>query len=270
MKSLSEKTISCLVCYHPVTYIGDIDSNRSAADAFVGKRVFRDYGEPIPYHQCTSCKLIFSNHYASWCDEDYSQFIYNSDYHLVDPPFENERPISNAEWLHRCILSGNLAGKPSILDYGAGNGRFLQELQQLGYQDLAGIDKFCSFSRGDLSNQYDIVTCFEVLEHSLDPAQIIKDCINFLKEGGTFFFSTLLLPQYSQSEVLSWWYIAPRNGHICIHTEESLQKLTPPGFQVDCSSFRDIHTIARSDVSLPFSMEQIAHARRPYLPGKKS
>ena len=38
---------------------------------------------------------------------------------------------------------------------------------------------------------YDVVTCFELLEHVPDPAAIIKASADLLKPGGHFFFSTL-------------------------------------------------------------------------------
>ncbi len=40
-------------------------------------------------------------------------------------------------------------------------------------------------------NQYDIVTCLEMLEHVPDPNAIIKDCVKLLNPGGHVFFSTI-------------------------------------------------------------------------------
>jgi 2-polyprenyl-6-hydroxyphenyl methylase / 3-demethylubiquinone-9 3-methyltransferase len=39
--------------------------------------------------------------------------------------------------------------------------------------------------------QYDVVTCLEMLEHVPDPLAIIKACASLLKTGGKIFFSTL-------------------------------------------------------------------------------
>lgn len=39
--------------------------------------------------------------------------------------------------------------------------------------------------------QYDVVTCLEMLEHVPDPLAIIKACASLLKPGGKVFFSTL-------------------------------------------------------------------------------
>ena len=39
--------------------------------------------------------------------------------------------------------------------------------------------------------QFDVVTCLELLEHVPDPAAVIQACANLVKPGGTIFFSTI-------------------------------------------------------------------------------
>ena len=39
--------------------------------------------------------------------------------------------------------------------------------------------------------QYDVVTCMEMLEHVPDPASVVQACARLCKPGGTLFFSTL-------------------------------------------------------------------------------
>jgi 2-polyprenyl-6-hydroxyphenyl methylase/3-demethylubiquinone-9 3-methyltransferase len=41
------------------------------------------------------------------------------------------------------------------------------------------------------AEQFDVVTCMEMLEHVPDPLSIIKACAQLVKPGGTLFFSTL-------------------------------------------------------------------------------
>jgi 2-polyprenyl-6-hydroxyphenyl methylase/3-demethylubiquinone-9 3-methyltransferase len=41
------------------------------------------------------------------------------------------------------------------------------------------------------SEQYDVVTCMEMLEHVPDPTSVVKACAKLCKPGGTLFFSTL-------------------------------------------------------------------------------
>jgi 2-polyprenyl-6-hydroxyphenyl methylase/3-demethylubiquinone-9 3-methyltransferase len=43
----------------------------------------------------------------------------------------------------------------------------------------------------DHSEQFDIVTCLEMLEHVPEPAKVIQACYDLVKPGGTVFFSTI-------------------------------------------------------------------------------
>jgi 2-polyprenyl-6-hydroxyphenyl methylase/3-demethylubiquinone-9 3-methyltransferase len=43
----------------------------------------------------------------------------------------------------------------------------------------------------DRPEQYDVVTCMEMLEHVPDPSSIIRACAKLVKPGGNIFFSTL-------------------------------------------------------------------------------
>lgn len=49
------------------------------------------------------------------------------------------------------------------------------------------IEAFASLN----SEQYDVITCMEMLEHVPNPELIIKHCYSILKPGGYAFFSTL-------------------------------------------------------------------------------
>ena len=41
------------------------------------------------------------------------------------------------------------------------------------------------------AEQYDVVTCMEMLEHVPDPSSVIQSCAKLVKPGGHVFFSTL-------------------------------------------------------------------------------
>lgn len=110
-------------------------------------------------------------------------------------------------------LGGSLAGK-KIIDVGCGGGILAESMAAEGAQ-VTGIDlaqksltvaRLHSLDTGIKVNykliaveemaaqepeQYDVVTCMEMLEHVPDPASIIQACSQLVKPGGHVFFSTL-------------------------------------------------------------------------------
>jgi len=106
-----------------------------------------------------------------------------------------------------------VAGK-KVLDVGCGGGILSEALAQRG-ADVSGIDmgeaplnvaKLHSLESGTTINyrqitaeelaeqepeQYDIVTCLEMLEHVPDPSSVIRACAKLCKPGGDVYFSTI-------------------------------------------------------------------------------
>ena len=56
----------------------------------------------------------------------------------------------------------------------------------IDYQHITVEDK-----AAQSSEQYDVVTCMEMLEHVPDPVSVIQACAKLVKPGGHLFFSTL-------------------------------------------------------------------------------
>ena len=107
----------------------------------------------------------------------------------------------------------SLAGK-KVLDVGCGGGILAESLSKAG-GIVTGIDlsvkalkvaelhqlesntsvKYRSISAEDLAKeepeQYDVVTCMEMLEHVPDPSSVVQACATLCKPGGRIFFSTL-------------------------------------------------------------------------------
>jgi 2-polyprenyl-3-methyl-5-hydroxy-6-metoxy-1,4-benzoquinol methylase len=90
--------------------------------------------------------------------------------------------------------------------------------------------------------QFDLVTAYEVFEHVPDVRRLIADLAALLNPDGVVLFSTLLSDgDVSKWRPLSWWYAAPRNGHISLFSAKSLAALGAiEGFAIGSFS-QDLH-----------------------------
>jgi 2-polyprenyl-6-hydroxyphenyl methylase/3-demethylubiquinone-9 3-methyltransferase len=144
--------------------------------------------------------------------------IYNADYPRADPGFAEARPAGFAR-----ALSGWLAplkSRIASLDHGGGSGRLAALMRQAGF-DYDTYDPYFAGSAAP-RRRYDLVTSFEVVEHTPDPVATFTTMLSFLQPEGAVLFSTNLQPPLVTSD---WWYIAPRNGHVSIYTARSLRAL---------------------------------------------
>jgi 2-polyprenyl-3-methyl-5-hydroxy-6-metoxy-1,4-benzoquinol methylase len=63
--------------------------------------------------------------------------------------------------------------------------------------------------------KFDMVTCFEVMEHVLDPTVLMQHLADHRSRNGAILISTLLCTQQVVDFGLeNWHYCVPRNGHI--------------------------------------------------------
>ncbi|MDE1905773.1 MAG: class I SAM-dependent methyltransferase [Rhodospirillales bacterium] len=186
---------------------------------------------------------MFTDYFDDWNHEEFLCNIYNADYKKVDPDFDTTRPLGNADFL--LGLFGGQAKSLSVLDFGGGNGQFTAHLRNAGFSVADTYDPFMPPHDVRPTRQYDIVTCFETIEHSHDPNKIVDEIISFLAEGGLIILSTLLQPLDFEKTGLAWWYAGPRNGHVSLHSKKSFAHLwASKGFQPN-SLNENLHFVFR-------------------------
>jgi 2-polyprenyl-6-hydroxyphenyl methylase/3-demethylubiquinone-9 3-methyltransferase len=215
-------TVACKVCGGVAAIVGAVDFNRSC-EVGLGKAELAPCGISIPYHRCGQCGLIFTMAFDKMCPQDFLRLIYNDGYAAADPDYAQRRPLANSITLRNMFQA---TPDLRILDYGGGNGQLAALLREAGFARVDTFDPFVAQHAARPPGRYDLVVCFEVMEHSPQPRGTLADIASFIDDPGMLIFSTLLQPADIAAMRLHWWYVAPRNGHCTLHSRASLARLT--------------------------------------------
>lgn len=88
--------------------------------------------------------------------------------------------------LEKAGLSRNAA----ILDYGCGNGIFLEFLEQRGYRNVTGYDPYVTEFASLPAAEFDCVVANDVIEHVDDPRAMVSECVGRVRPGGLLYIGT--------------------------------------------------------------------------------
>ena len=228
LEPICARETPCKCCGAPASLYGLLDFNKNCE--IYRRNALGISGVPIYYHRCPECGFIFTTALDHFSNADFARHVYNDDYPLIDPDYQEARPKFNATLATRLLSQA----KPArILDYGGGNGTLAALLREAGFSDVTTYDPFVPQFAGKPQGLFDCVICFEVLEHSTDPSRTLADITAMLTETGIILLSTLLQPEDIDNHGLSWWYAAPRNAHVSLYSAASLETLArASGFQV--------------------------------------
>jgi SAM-dependent methyltransferase len=170
----------CLICSYQTEQPGPAELGR------VHGNTARFLSAIYPLWQCPKCLAIHSVDPVDMAD------IY-SDY-----PLNRERTLDvfargTFKNLLRRLSGNGLAQDDSIIDYGCGNGVYIQYLNGEGYQQVAGYDPFvaeyASAPATDIGG-FDCVIANDVIEHVENPRAMMKDCFDLVKPGGLLYVGT--------------------------------------------------------------------------------
>lgn len=134
------------------------------------------------------------------------------------------------------ILSTYAPHVKTILDFGCGNGNFVKLLRSKGYKAY-GYDKSqyivshlnesgvpTYLREHDIPDRYfDVITCFDVIEHTTAPQKILKVLAKKIKKRGILIITTPNAQSIS-AKVLGkrWWVLGP-TAHFVLFSTFSLQ-----------------------------------------------
>jgi 2-polyprenyl-6-hydroxyphenyl methylase/3-demethylubiquinone-9 3-methyltransferase len=240
-ESAAAQFTPCKVCRSPAPLFGAVDFNKSCEERR-GARL-PHYGFAVYYRRCPSCGILFTDCFDRWSHAEFQQHIYNSAYVQVDPDYREKHPLDAATLV--AAQFGAHRNTLSVLDYGGGSGLFAERMRLSGFADCDTYDPFTPGFDRPPDRTYGLVTCFETLEHTPEPAACVQAIDKSLEPNGIVVFSTLVQPPDFDKLGINWWYVAPRNGHISIHSAKSLALLWDAQGYALTSMTNDVHIARR-------------------------
>lgn len=168
----------CLICGYSTRSPGTSDCGavRGNTEPYLS-RLF-------PLWRCAECRTIYSVEPVD-LSEIYAQ------YPLNDRQLDVFARKTLGNLLKRLVRNG-VTPQMSVLDFGCGNGLFVDFLRSRGYSRAAGYDPFVpAYSNPPAGvDFYDVVVANDVIEHCDDPRGMFRDCLKYLKPGGTLYVGT--------------------------------------------------------------------------------
>lgn len=241
--SFTQPSTPCKVCGGSSTLFDVLDFNKRCTPSAVEPPAM---GIPLYYRRCACCGFIGTDFFDDFSDAQWTGFVYNDDYYLtVDPEYREMRPRANAAVVDALLCDRKQDWRG--LDYGGGNGSTAERLRAMGYR-YGNYDPFGSSTvTGESRGQFNFCSVFEVAEHTPDPRKFLADVLSWCSSDrlailiGTHVHDNAV----SDATKLNWWYAAPRNGHISLHSRRSLEVLARQ-CGLDCQSFTEqTHLLTR-------------------------
>jgi SAM-dependent methyltransferase len=201
-----------------------------APDRFHGRQ------EKYTLLRCSACSLVWLSHPPKPAEMD---FHYTDAYHkLISAAGQN----SPTRWKHRKAALTQFKDSGALLDLGCSSGSFLEFMRSESWR-LYGVEMSRDEARtaeqrsraqvfvGDILDAtfppeaFDVITCFDVLEHLYGPRQAMSRVSEWLKPGGIFY---VLVPNVESAEARvfgAYWHGLELPRHLFHYSPASLKFL---------------------------------------------
>jgi SAM-dependent methyltransferase len=197
--TLSMRARPCSICGsvdHPIWMKADV--NLAALDGFAfASRKLPEYMH-FDLALCPQCDLVYASSVpkAEWFATSYKEAQF-------DAEAESQYAAKTYAKELQAVLP-LLLRKDTALDIGAGDGAFVATLVSAGFSHVVGVEPSIEpvnratptirslirnefFSAANFEkNSFDLITCFQTLEHLEDPLKLCQDSYELLRTGGIF------------------------------------------------------------------------------------
>ena len=191
---------TCLNCESNNETVVKYDQSFSVEN--LNHEIFSARRETEHYHyrilRCRKCSLVFSSPVLS--PADLAELYRGSKLTYARESAAIARTYMKYLRGHETLLEG----KTSALEIGCGNGFFLRELRKFGFRDVAGVEpsEHAVAQAGDLQsniycglfedasfepNSFDLICCFQTLDHVINPLEVLIKSWKLLRPGGTVY-----------------------------------------------------------------------------------
>jgi SAM-dependent methyltransferase len=184
----------------------------------------------VQYCHCSSCGHLTATELDA--KPNYASGRYFTE---IDTGWEqrNSRMLELIQIISR-IPGVAISKRSTILDFGCGSGRLVQDLNRAGF-DARGFEPHpettISLPRvfidlreiPEIAGRIELITCIEVLEHLREPDETLQAISDLLRPSGYLLVSTDLYNDRTHGE--HWYYLNPAAGHVSIFSGKSLTML---------------------------------------------
>lgn len=227
-----------------------------APDRFHGRQ------EKYTLVRCPACSLVWLSHPPKPAE---MHLHYTDAYHkLISAAGDN----SPARWGFRREALAQFRTSGALLDLGCSSGSFLEFMGRESWE-LFGIEMSAEGARtaesrsgaqvhvGDIlsapfpEESFDVITCFDVLEHLYEPRQVMAKVAEWLKPGGIFY---VLVPNVDSAEGRvfgSYWHGLELPRHLFHYSPASLK------FLAESAGLREVSLETRRNPAVGTSLRYV-------------
>jgi len=242
--------MKCRIC-------GNADNNKS----YLLREMMFGWKDEFGYFQCSRCECLQITSFPA----DIGRY-YPSNYYSFSLPAPDNRKIplrrkiqlarykfayfghgQLGRWIRSRFLSNKKHQSLSrilpdrgarILDVGCGSGPFLRELQELGFNNLLGIDPYLDRdircekgltvlkkSIHEVNGKFDVVMFHHSFEHAADPLETLRSAAKLLSDQGVCLIRIPTVSSYAWETYRENWVQLDAPRHFFLHSTKSIDIL---------------------------------------------